>query len=335
MTGPDDVQRSSLPIPDLAYTGTVTYDATSPDTHVPADPAAAAARGRAERAGDPDRRRRLRRVERVRRAVRDADVRAAGRRRPEVHPVPHHGAVLADAGRAAVGTQPPHGRHGRHHRDRHLGARATTRCGPTRARRSPRSCKLNGYNTAQFGKCHEVPVWEANPTGPVRPLAAPGRRVRVLLRVHRRRDEPVVPERLREHDAGRSVGHARGGLPLHGRHDRQGDRVDPPAEVARPGQAVLHLLRARAPRTRPHHVPTEWADRYAGQFDQGWDADPRGDVRPAEGARRDPRRRRAHRAQRRHPGVGRDVRRRSSRCSPGRWRCTPGSCRTPTTTSAG
>ena len=22
----------------------------------------------------------------------------------------------------------------------------------------------------------------------------------------------------------------------------------------------------------PHHVPKEWADRYAGQFDDGWDA---------------------------------------------------------------
>src|SRR6187455_263007 len=26
--------------------------------------------------------------------------------------------------------------------------------------------KLNGYATAQFGKCHEVPVWEATPVGP-------------------------------------------------------------------------------------------------------------------------------------------------------------------------
>src|SRR5262245_58272762 len=25
--------------------------------------------------------------------------------------------------------------------------------------------KLNGYNTAQFGKCHEVPVWETSPLG--------------------------------------------------------------------------------------------------------------------------------------------------------------------------
>ena len=26
--------------------------------------------------------------------------------------------------------------------------------------------RLNGYSTAQFGKCHEVPVWEVSPAGP-------------------------------------------------------------------------------------------------------------------------------------------------------------------------
>jgi arylsulfatase A-like enzyme len=26
--------------------------------------------------------------------------------------------------------------------------------------------KSNGYPTAQFGKCHEVPVWEVSPVGP-------------------------------------------------------------------------------------------------------------------------------------------------------------------------
>ena len=30
----------------------------------------------------------------------------------------------------------------------------------------PEILKLNGYSTAQFGKCHEVPVWEASPVGP-------------------------------------------------------------------------------------------------------------------------------------------------------------------------
>ena len=64
--------------------------------------------------------------------------------------------------------------------------------------------KLNGYSTAQFGKCHEVPVWETSPVGPVRALAERRRRLRVLLRIHRRRDEPVVSGDLRGHDAGRA-----------------------------------------------------------------------------------------------------------------------------------
>src|SRR6478735_8117243 len=30
----------------------------------------------------------------------------------------------------------------------------------------PETLRLNGYSTAQFGKCHEVPVWHASPMGP-------------------------------------------------------------------------------------------------------------------------------------------------------------------------
>lgn len=29
-----------------------------------------------------------------------------------------------------------------------------------------KTLKLNGYNTAMFGKCHEVPVWQTSPVGP-------------------------------------------------------------------------------------------------------------------------------------------------------------------------
>lgn len=29
-----------------------------------------------------------------------------------------------------------------------------------------RTLKLNGYSTSQFGKCHEVPVWQNSPVGP-------------------------------------------------------------------------------------------------------------------------------------------------------------------------
>ncbi len=34
--------------------------------------------------------------------------------------------------------------------------------------------KLNGYSTAQFGKCHEVPVWETSPMGPFDRWPSPG-----------------------------------------------------------------------------------------------------------------------------------------------------------------
>ena len=59
----------------------------------------------------------------------------------------------------------------------------------------------------------------------------------------------------------------------------------------------------------PHHVPPEWSDKYKGQFDHGWDA-----LREETFARqkelgRDPGRRRAHRAPRRDPRLGRHARR--------------------------
>ena len=92
--------------------------------------------------------------------------------------------------------------------------------------------KLNGYSTAQFGKCHEVPVWQTSPDGTVRQLAVRRRRLRVLLRIHRRRDEPVRAGDLPQHDADRARPHPRGGLPLHRGHDRPRHRLDPPAEGA-------------------------------------------------------------------------------------------------------
>ena len=90
------------------------------------------------------------------------------------------------------------------------------------------------------------------PDGSVRPVADRRRRLRILLRLHRRRDQPVVPGHLRRHDAGRAGEDARAGLPLHRGHDEQGDQVDAPAEGADARQAVLHVFRAgRLPRPAP------------------------------------------------------------------------------------
>ena len=65
--------------------------------------------------------------------------------------------------------------------------------------------KLNGYSTAMFGKCHEVPVWEIQPDGAVRALACGRRRLRILLRLHRRREQPVGSGAVRGPDPDRAA----------------------------------------------------------------------------------------------------------------------------------
>ena len=61
------------------------------------------------------------------------------------------------------------------------------------------------------------------PLRPDRPLADP-LRVRQVLRLHRRRDEPVGPGHLRGHEPRRAAEGPE--LPLHDRHDQPGDQVD-------------------------------------------------------------------------------------------------------------
>ena len=77
--------------------------------------------------------------------------------------------------------------------------------------------------------------------------------------------------------------HARGGLPPHRGHHRQGDRVHPGRQGDRAGEAVLPLLRARRlPRAAPR---AEGVDRpVQGPVRHGLRGDARADARPPEGA---------------------------------------------------
>ena len=131
--------------------------------------------------------------------------------------------------------------------------------------------KLNGYSTAQFGKCHEVPVWETSPMGPVRPVADRRRRLRVLLRLHRRRDQPVVPGHLRRHHADRAGARR----PEEGYHFTE-DMTNKAIGWMRQQKALMpdkpfFMYFAPGATHAPHHVPKEWIDKYKGKFDQGWD----------------------------------------------------------------
>ncbi len=105
--------------------------------------------------------------------------------------------------------------------------------------------KLNGYSTAQFGKCHEVPVWETSPMGPFDQWPTGGggfEHFYGFIGGETNQWYPAIYEGTTPMEPGQD---ARGGLPLHRGHDQPGDQVGAPAEGADARQAVLHLLRAR------------------------------------------------------------------------------------------
>ena len=237
-----DLPRTSLPIPERHHVGLTTYDAKDPDTSYP--PISRCGRRRARRTcwwccwTTPGSARRARSAGRARRR-RSSGSPATG---SEVQSLPHDGAVLADAAGAADGPQPPRGRDGRHHRDRHL--RAGVQLDP--AGHGGAAGRDDEAQRLQHRAARQVPRGAGvgdEPDGAVQPVAA-RQRVRVLLRLRRRRDEPVVPGAVRRRDAGRAAEDARGGLPLHRGPGRQGDHLGRPAEVADARQAVLHVLRA-------------------------------------------------------------------------------------------
>ena len=303
--------RDVLPIPDRQHVGLTTYDAKDPDTSYPPiepllPPAGApnvlvvllddAGFGSSSAFGGPCQTPTFERLA------------ANG---PALQPLPHHGAVLADAPGAAHRAQPPRRRHGRDHRDRDIGAGlqlAAPQHGGA-AGRDPEAQRLLDRPVRQVPRGAGV---ADEPDGAVRELAVRRRRLRALLRLPRRGDEPVRPGDLQRHRPGGARPHAGGGLPLHRGHDRSRDRLGPPAEGADARQAVLRLLRARRdPRAPPR------ADRVVGQV-QGpvrrrLGRAARGDARAPEGARGGPRGRRAHGAPRRDPGVGGHARRPQAR----------------------
>ena len=189
--------------------------------------------------------------------------------------------------------------------------------------------KLNGYSTSQFGKCHEVPVWETSPMGPFRQWPTGGR-LRVLLRLHRWRDESILSGDLRGDDAGRAVEVAGRGLSLHGGHDREGDQVGAAAEVADGRQALLHVLRARCD-ARPASRAPRVGRQVQGKVRQRLGEGARGDLRAAESSRRDPERLHSHAVEWRDPRVGRGVSRDEAdpRTPDGDLRRLPGAHRSP------
>ena len=223
--------------------------------------------------------------------------------RAQVQSLSHHRAVLADAPGAAHRTQSSFGEHGRHLRNRDVGARLHLGAAEEQgaARHDAQAQWLLDGAVRQVSRSAGL---GDEPVGTVRPVAHRRRRVRVLLRLHRRRDQPVVSGHLRRHDADGTGQEPRAGLPLHRGHDEQGDGVGPPAEGADARQAVLHLLRAgRHARAASR---AEGVDRQVqGQVRRRMGQAARRDLCTSEEAGRDSRRCGPHQAARRNPRLRR------------------------------
>jgi arylsulfatase A-like enzyme len=265
----DARSRTVLPIPDRPRAGLVTYDAKDPDTSFPPiDPLRAPAGapnvlivllddvgfGASSAFGGPI-------------ATPTAE-RLAGE---GVKYTRFHTTALCSPTRQAMLT-------GRNHHSVGMGGIteiATSAPGynsirPNTAAPIAETLKLNGYSTAQFGKCHEVPVWETSPIGPFDAWPTGGGGFEYFYgfiggEAHQyypaiyNGTVPVEPETT----------------PEEGYHF-MADMTDRAIGWIRQQKALapdrpFFTYFAPGATHAPHHVPKEWADKYKGAFDGGWD----------------------------------------------------------------
>ena len=142
----------------------------------------------------------------------------------------------------------------------------------------------------------------------VRRLAVGRRRVRDVLRVHRRREQPVRARAVRGHHPGRATGHRGGGLPPHRGPHRADGELDPPAEGADAGPPVLRLPRARRDARSPPRAQGV-GRQVQGAVRRRLGRPARAHLRPPAGAGRRPRRCGADPSQPADLGLGRHARR--------------------------
>jgi len=129
---------------------------------------------------------------------------------------------------------------------------------------------LNGYSTAQFGKCHEVPVWQTSPVGPFNAWPANGGGFEYFygfIGGEANQWYPTLYEGTTPVELKRT--------PEQGYH-LVADMTDKAIKWIGQQKALtpdkpFFVYFAPGATHAPHHVPKEWADKYKGKFDQGWD----------------------------------------------------------------
>jgi arylsulfatase A-like enzyme len=269
MASQDDVSRTVLPVPDQERTGLITYDAKDPESKYPPirqmrPPKGApnvlivliddAGFGSSSAFGGPCQ-------------TPNAERLAAGGLKYNRF----HTTALCSPTRQALLT-------GRNHHTVGMGGITEIASGspgycsvlPNTCAPLARTLKLNGYATAQFGKCHEVPVWETSPAGPFDAWPTGGGGFEYFYgfiggEAHQWYPslyEGTTPVEVKK-------------TPEEGYHFME-DMTDKAINWIGQQKALIpekpfFVYFAPGATHAPHHVPKEWADKYKGKFDQGWD----------------------------------------------------------------
>jgi len=130
--------------------------------------------------------------------------------------------------------------------------------------------KLNGYSTAQFGKCHEVPVWQTSPAGPFTAWPTGGGGFEYFygfIGGENNQWDPALYEGTTPIEPPKT--------PAEGYHLTE-DLTDKAVNWVRQQKALLpdkpfFVYFAPGATHAPHHVPKEWIEKYRGKFAHGWD----------------------------------------------------------------
>jgi arylsulfatase len=131
--------------------------------------------------------------------------------------------------------------------------------------------RLNGYATAQFGKCHEVPVWETSPMGPFDAWPTGGGGFEYFYGFIGGETNQFYPAIYEGTTAIEPPA-----TPEDGYHFTD-DMTDKAIGWIRQQKALtpdkpFFVYYAPGATHAPHQAAPEWSERYRGRFDQGWDA---------------------------------------------------------------
>jgi arylsulfatase A-like enzyme len=130
--------------------------------------------------------------------------------------------------------------------------------------------KLNGYSTAQVGKCHEVPVWETSPMGPFErwPTGSGFEYFYGFVAPETNQYSPALYDGVTPVEPPKT--------PEQGYHLTE-DLADKAITWISQQKSLMpdkpfFMYFAPGATHAPHHSPKEFSDKYKGRFDEGWDA---------------------------------------------------------------